>query len=212
MLYCYWQKTTTNKKCSCFLTSTVSHGAGGAGWQQHADVLPSQTARCQTLDRGLRPGPELFWETKNGAEIPTQDRRSAWDCGVAPIMPTWSWKCHTIRIYNIAHSGDISCIYAWWKKYWCIWSISGISCHVNAASGPAKQPAVQLMPGLSRLHTAQSADTSLIINKEIVYWYQTLTVLSRFNAGEKAPRSSIKIKTRHMATNRCSYQRPLATW
>lgn len=26
----------------------------------------------RTLDRGLRPGPELFWETKNGSGIPTQ--------------------------------------------------------------------------------------------------------------------------------------------
>lgn len=60
-----------------FLTSAVSHDGGwgtGAGWQLHTDVLPSQTARYQTLDRGLRPGPELFWETKNGSEIPTQDR------------------------------------------------------------------------------------------------------------------------------------------
>lgn len=60
-----------------FLTSTVSHDGGRGtetGWLLHTDVLQSQTARYQTLDRGLRPGPELFWETKNGSEIPAQER------------------------------------------------------------------------------------------------------------------------------------------
>lgn len=44
----------------------------GRGWQQHADVLQLRTARCQTQDRGLRPGPGLLGETKDGSEIPTQ--------------------------------------------------------------------------------------------------------------------------------------------
>lgn len=46
---------------------------GRQGWQRHADELESQAACSQTLDRGLRPGPESFWETKNGSEIPAQD-------------------------------------------------------------------------------------------------------------------------------------------
>lgn len=89
--------TAHNKvSASCFLTSTVSHDGGwgsGAGWLLHTDGLPSQTARYQTLDRGLRPGPELFWETKNGSEIPTQ--------GKAPhkIM-----ACH--RICQFGHANE----------------------------------------------------------------------------------------------------------
>lgn len=72
---------------SCSLTSAVSHdgyrGCGRVAGRQltvtQSDGLQSSPARYQTLDRGLRPGPEPFWVTKNRAEIPTQDR-SINDC------------------------------------------------------------------------------------------------------------------------------------
>lgn len=67
----------TTKSVCYFFTSAVSHDGGwrrGTGWQLHTEVLPSQRARCQTRDRGLRPGPELFWKTKNESEIPTQKK------------------------------------------------------------------------------------------------------------------------------------------
>lgn len=59
---------------SPLLSPMMVLGAQGLAGSDTPTVLPSQTARYQTLDRGLRPGPELFWETKNGSEISTQGR------------------------------------------------------------------------------------------------------------------------------------------
>lgn len=95
---------------SPLLSPMMVVGAQGAGWQLHTDVPQSQTARYQTLDRGLRPGPELFWETKNGSEITTQENTSALDTGLAQKNTRLITQMQHQDLHHTASQEYISCL------------------------------------------------------------------------------------------------------